>query len=251
MIRTKMNDGVATLQMMHGKASALDLEFCQELVQTLAVLAGSARAVILTGTGNIFSAGVDLLRLQADGPHYIDRFVPMISALVHSLFEFPKPLIAAVNGHAVAGGCVMACAADYRIMARGNGRIGVPELRVGVPFPTAAFEMVRFVVPPPKLQTVVYGGATYLPEEALAIGLADELADPQGLIERALAVARQFAELPPAAFALTKQQLHAPVLERIAAGAAADREVEQLWQQPQTLERVRGYVERTFRPRMR
>ncbi len=248
-IRIETRDGVAVMQMMHGKASTLDLEFCEQLIDTLETLAGSAHAVVLTGSGSIFSAGVDLIRLQADGPPYIERFVPMITTLVRALFDFPGPLVAAVNGHAVAGGCVMACAADYRVMARGSARIGVPELRVGVPFPAAALEMVRFVVPAHKVQTVVYGGATYLPEEAFELGLIDELADVDGLLERARTIALQLAELPPAAFALTKRQLRAPALERIAAGAANDREVERMWQQPDTLNRIRSYVERTFKPR--
>ncbi|MGH7467170.1 MAG: enoyl-CoA hydratase/isomerase family protein [Longimicrobiales bacterium] len=248
-IRIETRDGMAIMQMLHGKANTLDLEFCQQLMDALTALAGSTRALVLTGTGSIFSAGVDLMRIQADGPPYIQRFVPMITKLVRALFEFPSPLVAAVNGHAVAGGCVMACAADYRLMARSQVRIGVPELRVGVPFPTAALEMIRFVVPPHKLHTVVYGGAKYLPEEALEFGLVDEVTDADVLLERAWAVARQLADLPRAAFALTKQQLRTPVLQRIAAGAAHDAEVERMWQQPETLQRVRSYVEQTFKPR--
>lgn len=240
---------IAIVRMQHGKASALDMEFCQTIIDTLdSLAAGPARAVVLTGSGNIFSAGVDLLRLQSGGTAYIQRFVALVSRLVHALFEFPRPLIAAINGHAVAGGCVMACAADYRIMERGNGRIGVPELQVGLPFPTAALEMVRFVVPADQLSRIVYEGAVSLPEEALRRGLVDALCDAGELSTRALEVAERFAALPPAAFALTKRQLHAPVLERIAAGAARDVEVAELWQHPDSLERVRRYVERTFKP---
>jgi enoyl-CoA hydratase len=242
-------DGMTTVQMTHGKANALDLELCLQLVEVLEQLSGSARAVVLTGSGSIFSAGVDLLRLQTGGSAYVEHFVPMLTRVVRALFEFPAPLVAAVNGHAVAGGCVVTCAADYRIMARGNARMGVPELRVGVPFPTAALEMVRFVVPPHRVQEVVYGGATYLPDAALELGLVDELADAAALLARARAVALQMAELPRDAFALTKQQLRAPVLQRIAAGADHDRQAERMWQQPETLQRVQTYVQQTFKPR--
>jgi enoyl-CoA hydratase len=240
---------IAIMRMQRGKASALDLEFTQTIIDTLASLSQAApNAVVLTGSENIFSAGVDLIRLQSGGPSYIQQFVPLLTQLVHALFEFPKPLIAAVNGHAVAGGCVIACAADHRIMARGNGRIGVPELQVGLPFPTAALEMVRFVVPPEKLASVVYGAGTYSADEALAVGLVDEVCSPDELLERALNKAGKMALLPPQAFTLTKRQLHAPALERIAAGAAHDVVTAKLWEHADSLERVRSYVERTFKP---
>ena len=248
-IAIELRGHVAIMQMQHGKASVLDAEFCQAIIGMLDTLAaGPAQAVVLTGRGSIFSAGVDLLSLQSGGAAYIERFLPLVSRLVHALFGFPRPLIAAINGHAVAGGCVMACASDYRIMARGNGRIGVAELQVGVPFPAAPLEVVRFVLPPTHLKTVVYEGATYLPDEALRLGLVDEVCDAGELLTRALHKAETLAALPPEAFTITKRQLHAPVLERIAAGAMRDLEVARLWQQPETLERVRQYVERTFKP---
>ena len=98
---------IAIMKMQHGKASALDLEFTQEIMDTLGALArGPTSAVVLTGSSTIFSAGVDLIRLQSGGTSYIERFVPLLSKLVLTLLEFPRPLIAAINGHAVAGGCV-------------------------------------------------------------------------------------------------------------------------------------------------
>ncbi len=240
---------IAIMQMQHGKASPLDLEFTQAIIDTLASLAqSSTSAVVLTGTGSIFSAGVDLVRLQSGGTSYIEQFVPLVSKLVLALLEFSKPLVAAINGHAIAGGCVMACPADHRIMARGKGRIGVPELQVGLPFPSAALEVVRMLVPGARLRQVVYGATTYSAEEALEIGLVDEVCAADELLERALEKAENFAALPSDAFALTKRQLHAPVLERIAAGADHDVEAARLWQHPDSLQRVRSHVERTFKP---
>jgi enoyl-CoA hydratase len=247
-IGIEIRGDIAIARMQHGKASALDIEFCDILIKALdSLAAGPSKAVVLTGTGNIFSAGVDLIRLQTDGPAYIERFVPLLSRLMLGLFEFPKPLIAAINGHAVAGGCIMACATDYRVMARGNGRIGVPELQVGVAFPTAALELVRFVVPAENHKTIVYEGATFGNDDALRLGLVDALCDPGELLTCALDKAERLAALPAAPFALTKRQLHAPVLERIAAGKDRDAEVAALWRHPDTLDQVRRYVERTFK----
>jgi enoyl-CoA hydratase len=248
----EMRGDIAVARMAHGKASTLDVEFCDMLVRTFDSLAASpVSAVVLTGTGGIFSAGVDLLRLQKGGAAYAERFVPLISVVVRALFTFPKPLVAAVNGHAVAGGCVMACTADHRMMARGPARIGVAELLVGVPFPTAPLEAVRHVVPPHLLQAVVYGALTYPPEQALVLGLVDELVDADHLVDEAVVVAERLAALPAEAFALTKRLLRAPALARIDAGAEHDREVERVWRDPATLERVRRYVENTFKRRDR
>jgi enoyl-CoA hydratase len=173
--------------------------------------------------------------------------VPALSSLMHALFTFPKPLVAAINGHAVAGGCIIACAADHRIMARSAARIGVPELQVRLPFPTAALEIVRFVVPRQHVHAVVYGGATYTPDDALAIGLVDELVEAAGLVDEAVAAAARLGAVPQDVFALTKRQLRAPTLATIEAGAARDAEVAALWKDPTTLDRVRDYVARTFK----
>ena len=239
---------VAVMTVQHGKANTIDVEFAQVLIDTMATLAQSpARAIVLTGTGTIFSAGVDLIRLQSGGTSYIDRFVPLLSKLVLALFEFPKPLIAAVNGHAIAGGCVIACAADQRVLARGSGRIGVPELLVGLPFPTAALEVVRYVIPPQHATAVFFEGNTYGADDAATVGLVDEACAPEDLLARAVARAEKLAPLPASAFALTKRQLHAPALERIAFGTAHDAHAAKLWQHPDSLERVRNHIARTFK----
>ena len=97
----------------------------------------SVKAVILTGSGSSFSAGVDLFRVLKDGPEYGRRFLPVLDNFLRAALTLPKPMIAAINGHAIAGGCILAATCDHRIMTEGNGRIGIPELAVGVPFPGA------------------------------------------------------------------------------------------------------------------
>ena len=148
MIELTHQDGVAILRMADGKANTMSLEFCRAMTARLDEVAASpAPAVVITGNGRIFSAGVDLVRLLDGGAPYIREFLPALSAMLATAFAFPKPLVAAINGHAIAGGCVLACCADRRIMARSGGRMGITELLVGVPFPALAFEIVRFAVP--------------------------------------------------------------------------------------------------------
>src|SRR5262249_55465431 len=127
MIERTQNEGILTLRLTHGKASALDVELLDRLLQELDGMAADVRGVILTGTGSIFSAGVDLFRLMREGPDYGRRFLSLLSRFVRTLFAFPRPVVAAANGHAIAGGCIIVLAADVRLMAEGTGRIGLPE----------------------------------------------------------------------------------------------------------------------------
>jgi enoyl-CoA hydratase len=248
MIESAISGGVAVLTMQHGKANALDIEFCNALTDRFAALrTADAKAIVLTGTGKIFSAGVDLKRLSQGGAAYVREFLPSLHMLYETVFFHPKPVVAALNGHAIAGGCILACCADRRIMARGAGRIGVTELLVGVPFPALAFEILRASVPPRVLPEVTYSGATSATDAALDRGWIDEVAEPAELIEDANAVALELAKTSPAAFAQTKAQMRGPVAERFAIGGAiTDKAVMDIWCAPETLARVRNYVERTL-----
>src|SRR5216683_6145023 len=151
----------------------MSLDFCEALTARFAAVS-SARAVVLTGTGAIFSAGVDLVRLLEGGAPYIREFLPALSTMLATVFAHPKPVVAAINGHAIAGGCVLACAADRRLMAREGGRIGVTELLVGVPFPPAAMEIMRCATAPQYFEEAIFSGATYAPPDAVTRGLVHE-----------------------------------------------------------------------------
>ena len=226
MIETSEQDGVAVLRMADGKANAMSMEFCAEVTAKFHELSAT-RAVVLTGTGRIFSAGVDLLRLLDGGPAYISRFLPALSTMLATVFSHPAPVVAAINGHAVAGGCVLACAADKRLMARDAGRMGVTELLVGVPFPAAAMEIMRCATAPQYFEDAIFSGATYTPPEAVARGLVHDIVDPHVLIEHAVAAAKTLAALSPPAFATTKRQTRGPALERLEQGDV-DADIEQI-----------------------
>ena len=248
MIDSKIVDDIAVLTMTHGKANALDIEFCGALAARFDDLRrADAKAVVLTGQGKIFSAGVDLKRLSTGGADYIRQFLPALHRLYDAIFFHSKPVVAAVNGHAIAGGCVLACCADRRLMTRDAGRIGVTEILVGVPFPSLAFEVVRFAVPPRYLPEFTLSGATYATDEALRRGWVDEITEPDKLIDDAIAVARKLSQLSPAAFAQTKSQIRQPVAERLQkSGEATDRAVTEIWAAQATLAYIRDYVARTL-----
>ncbi len=247
-IETREADGVRLLVLANGKANAIDLELFDALDAALdRAAADQCRALVLSGTGSIFSAGVDLRRVLCEGEDYLRRFVPRIGEGLARLFAFPRPVVAALNGHAVAGGCILACACDRRIAAAGGATVGVPELRVGVPYPTAALEILRFVVGDRGLEKVVYEAGTSGLEEALELGLVDEVVPLESLLDRAVEAAGRMGAVAPETFALTKWQIRRPVVDRLAASAAeADREVERIWRLASTREAIRSYVESTL-----
>jgi len=185
---------VAILRLAHGRANALDPEILGALGEALT--AAATRAVVLTGEGAMFSAGVDLKRLAAGGPDYPGALLPALGDCFARLFYHPRPVVAAVNGHAIAGGCVLACAADRRVAARGAARIGVTELLVGVPFPAIALEIMRSALSPGHFAEMVYGGRTVSVEEAARRGLVDEVVEPSGLVDAAVAAAEARRDPP-------------------------------------------------------
>ena len=203
---------------------------------------------MLTGEGNIFSAGVDLVRVLKEGGDSRRALIPALSALFATLFFYPKPVVAAVNRHAIAVGCVLACAADHRIMARGTGRMGVRELVAGVPFLTVTLEIMRFVTKSQHLQTPAYGGATCLSADAARLGSVDELVEPSDLLERALESAEKLAIISQQVFEHTKKQIGQPVLVRVRRGESSfESSLRDMWTAPETLEAMRSYVSRTLK----
>jgi enoyl-CoA hydratase len=248
MIEIDARDDIAIMRLDHGKANAMDTEFCAAVTTAFVKLKRApSRAVVLTGQGGMFSAGVNLIRARDGGARYIRKFLPVLNKMFDTVFNFPKPVVAAINGHAIAGGCVLACCADARLMARGAGRMGVTELLVGLPFPALAFEVMRFVAAPQDFPSLVYSGATFPPDEAWDRGLIDEITEPAALLDRSVAAAQTLAALSPAAFEVTKRQLRLDVTDRIKKhGRRVDTEATKIWASPKATETIRDYVARTL-----
>lgn len=249
MISVEVRRQVAVVQMRRGKANALDTALCRSLTAEFGELAGrGCRAAVLTGRGSIFSAGVDLLRLRDGGPGYLDEFLPALSQAFLAVFDCPVPVVAAVNGHAIADGCVLTCACDYRVMNDGHGRIGVTELLVGVPFPITALEILRFAVGT-RIKELAYFGRTYRAAEAVSLGLVDEAVAETQVLARAAEVAAELAALPAEPLRHTRRQVRGPVLGRIAQQRATDSEVHRMWSSQSARQAVEAYVNKTLRAR--
>jgi len=132
-------------------------------------------------------------------------------------------------------------------MAEGEGTIGVPELLVGVPWPAHALEIVRYAVPPMRVQELVYSGRTVGAEDAQRAGIVDEVVEPEGLLDAALESAQRLGSLTPEGFRLAKLQLRGPALD-LADRLSRDREADvvRAWSSAETAESIRGYLERTL-----
>lgn len=236
MIETTMRDGVAVLTMNHGPVNALDLELLAALPEAFAATGDAP--VVLTGAGRCFSAGVDLKRIVDGGESYVAEFLPALSTAVLAVFDHPRPVVAAINGHALAGGCVLAAACDVRLMS--GGTIGLTELAAGVPFPTVPLEVMRYAAGP-AVNRLVLTAERFDPGAAFDLGLIDDHVDD--LLAESVSFASKLAETPAVVYARAKRQLREPVHARIAARRDVDDPgVAALWGDPATQARLRDFL---------
>jgi len=169
-------------------------------------------AVVLTGREGFFSAGADLKiapTLDADGQR---GMVEGINAIFAGWYGFPRPVVAAVNGHAIAGGLILALCADYRV-GSSEGKYGLTELKAGLPYPSVAMAVVRAELYEPAARRLVLGADLVDAKAALEAGAFDEVAEPDQVLHRATEVARALSLLPSEAYAKVKGQLRGPVLD--------------------------------------
>lgn len=200
-------------------ANAMDPALVGELIAAVGELRTARPAgIVLTGREGFFSAGLDLKVVpKLDGPGR-RKMIMGINRMVASWYALPHPVVVAVSGHAIAGGMVLALCGDYRVGST-EGKLGLTEVRAGVPYPAAAITLVRSELSPPAARVLVLTGRLYEPAGALELGLLDELAAPEDLLPRALDVAGELAALPPDTYARVKQQLRGDLgaeFERIA-----------------------------------
>jgi enoyl-CoA hydratase len=207
-------DRIAEVRLSCGKANALNPGSLAALDAALdEARAGDARGVILTGYDRFFSAGLDLVSLYELSHVQMDAFMREFDRTMLRVFTFPRPVVAAINGHAIAGGCILALACDGRVSPGRDALVGLNEIQLGVPFPASAIEIARYALPAGCLAEVLYGGRLYPPADALARGLVDRLA-PSDVLDEARDLCRGLAAAPPGAFETIKASLKAPAARR-------------------------------------
>ena len=203
---------------------------------------GSVRGILLAAAGKLFCPGLDLQILSGFDRTGMEAFMARFSRVMLGLYTAPLPVAAAIHGHAVAGGCVLAMTADWRVLRR-DALIGLNEIRVGVPLPWGVVQVLREAVPGPRVEEICLLGRNYSNEEALATGLAHEIAGEESVERQALARLGELAEKDARSFAITKGYLRRPAAERIRALEESLRsEFLDCWFSEATQDRIREIV---------
>ena len=247
MIELTRDDELAILRLANPPVNALGPEFMEEIIAGLDDAEKSdARALIITGDGIAFSAGADLFRVFDASREDLAAGIATMSRMFERLFRFPKPTVAAVNGHAIAGGAVLVCACDHRISSDGDHRIGFSELAVGVPFPRWALEILRFAVGSEHVRNLALSARNYPVDDAMRMGMIDEIVPAAELMERAAAAARRLARVPSETYALTKAALLRPAVENVERlGQKHDEACVDLWASGEVQSAIRAFLDRT------
>ncbi len=206
-------DGVALVTIDRPPANAMDPAFIESGLEVLDELGASLpEAVVLTGTDRFFSAGADLRAVPLLAPGEQAEMARRINALFAGWFTLARPVVTAVNGHAVAGGLVLALCGDARVGPR-TGRFGLTEVAAGIPFPSAAMAVVRSELTMPVLRRLTLRAELVDASTAAALGVFDECVDDDSVVARAVELARKLGALPAQAYSVVKQQLRAAALE--------------------------------------
>lgn len=222
MIELAIDEGIAVLALAAGRANAIDRPLLEALAAALdRVRAGGARALIVTGTDHAFSAGLALPTLLELSRDDLRELMQLFTRVMRQLLELPLPTVAAINGPAIAGGCVLALMCDQRVMAdqgpKGPPRIGLNESQLGIGLPALVVEVARHKLPATSFVPVALAGAQFQATRALRHGLVDEVAVPAELQARAAERARAMTAAGPQAYAQIKRAWTRPIVEAIAA----------------------------------
>jgi enoyl-CoA hydratase/carnithine racemase len=245
-IRIERQGRLAVLRLDKSRGNAIDAGLVEALLGGARELAkdDSVKGVLLASAHpKLFCPGLDLVSLAAYDRAAMDRFMARFAEAVWALYALPRPVVAAVGGAAVAGGCILALTADHRVLKRG-APIGLNEVRVGVPLPWSVTLLLRATAHAPFLSRIALLGRNFTDAEALAAGLADELVDGEGFEAEALARLEEYADKDEGALATTKAWLREDVLARMQAHEAERRPAFlDGWFKEATQARIRATVE--------
>jgi enoyl-CoA hydratase len=208
------NGPIATIAMDDGKVNALSVPMLRDLHAAFDRAERDGAVVVLTGRDGCFSAGFDLNVFAAGGEQVLEMLT-LGATLAERILSFPRPVVTACSGHAIAGGAFLPLSADVRIGVEGPFQIGLSEVRIGMTVPWFAIEIARQRLHPAHFDRAVVGAAMYSPADAVNAGFLDRIVTAGELRSASLRAAEALAELDPAAHAATKLRARARALEAV------------------------------------
>jgi enoyl-CoA hydratase len=215
-IETARENGIERIYLNRDHGNAINGDLVADLTATFRRLDADdeVRGILLGARGKLFCPGLDLQELIELDRAQMERFVERFNACIMALYTCSKPVVAALHSHAVAGGCVLALTADWRVLHE-EKMIGLNEVKVGVPFPYGVSMLLRESVPQRHLEEIALFGRNYRGNAAVEVGLVHETHGSEGFEEQALSRLEELASKDATAFAITKRYLRSPTVERI------------------------------------
>ena len=210
----EMIEKTAVLSLDDGKANAIGFDFMNEIEEKLNRAEEEATALVIAGRPGLLSGGFDLKVVQS-GPEAVEAIMTKGTQMMYRLFSYPKPLIIACTGHAIAAGAFLLLTADNRIGAAGKFNIGLNETAIGSTFPVLALELSKARLNPAYITRAVIQSEAFSPEDAVRAGFLDQVEPTESLMETALATAARLSELPEETYAQNKRDIRQAFLQRI------------------------------------
>lgn len=223
-IEVTIKDRLAIITLNRPKSNSLNREMVTELTDILGNIENDTNigGVIITGKENFFSAGLDLIELYNYNEEEAKSFWHLFLNFVARITAFKKPLICAINGHSPAGGCVIALACDSRVMAEGKYIIGLNEVPVGIIVPNSIFGLYSFWLGKANATRSLLEGKLFNPEEALHIGLVDEVVKQESILTAAERKARKYMAFEANTWAQSKLNIRKELIANTSTDQSAD-----------------------------
>ena len=238
MISTEKRGKVGVVWLDRSITNAINMTCVKDLSAALEKLNrdSEVRGIVLSSSSaNFFSIGFDIPELFDQSREEFGAFYRAVNQMCVDLYALPKPTVAALTGHAIAGGCILALCCDYRFIAKGRKLIGLNEVKLGVPVPYPADRMLRELVGMRPAREIMEAGEFYEPERALALGLVDRVLTLERLLDEAVEMADELGSLPAEAYAMIKaNRVETTLAEVKRHGAEQERAFIERWYSDET-----------------
>jgi enoyl-CoA hydratase/carnithine racemase len=248
MLQIEYHDDTVIIKLNRGVTQALNQAFIDELIEFLQRIRQSpdVRSLVLTSANEkFFCIGLDIPGLLEFSVEGFDVFYRSFNRLCLELYTFPKPTVAAINGHTIAGGCILTLCCDYRFMSSGRKWIGLNEIKLGVPVPYPADCILRDLLGSRLARDIMNTGDFFTPEQALEIGLIDRILPPEQVVSASIEKAKLLGAFIPSAFAAIKRNRIEPVETEVLSHMEEQvRLFVECWYSPEARQRFKEAMEK-------